>query len=312
MTNHALRISVAALVFSIVVPGSALAQPVRVPGTKVSLTPPAGFVASDRFAGFQNAETGSSIVITEMPAPASQLRASLSAANLQARGMTLKGSEPVTIGKQKTDLIAVTQIANGIVFEKWMVVTGDASNAVLLVATYPQSLAGRLGAPLRAAVLSASWNPALKVDRFEGLPFRIRETAELKIENRMQNMLLIGKPGDPKARTAADPIVVVGPAHSPTPIGNLERLARQRIAQTEQIRDLTNVQGHPATIAGRSAYELTASAKDRKTGAPMAVYQAAVVDGNSYYLLIGLVGEAGAARYLPQFKSIAESLTIGP
>jgi hypothetical protein len=290
----------------------ALAQGARVPGTKVSLTPPAGFVAADRFSGFQNAQTGASIMVSEIPAPAAEMRASLTAANLQARGMTLKGTEPATIGGLDADLLAVTQVANGIVFEKWMAVTGDSSTSVLLVATFPQSQAGRLSEPLRRAVLSASWNPSAALDRFEGLPYRIRETTDLKIENRMQHMLLMAKPGSPKPRSAADPIVVVSPAHSPTPIADLEHFAKQRLAQTAEIRDLANLRGQATTIAGRPAYELSASAKDRKTGAPLAVYQAAVVDGSAYYLVVGLVGESGAKTYVPQFKAVAQSLTLGP
>jgi hypothetical protein len=311
VTRQTRGIRAIALALSIVLTGPALAQGVRVPGTNVSLTPPPGFVAADRFAGFQNAQTGSSIVVTEIPAPANEMRASLTRANLQAKGMTLKSSEPATIGGRNGVLIAVTQVANGIVFEKWMAVTGDSSTSILLVATYPQSLAGRLGEPMRRAVLSSNWNPSATLDRFEGLPFRVQETADLKFANRVQNMLLMAKPGSSKARSPADPIVVVGPAHSPVQIPDLERFAKQRIAQTAEIRDLANLQGQSTTIAGRPAYEITASAKDQKSGAPLAVYQAAVIDGSSYYLVVGMVGESGAATYVPQFKTIAQSLKLG-
>ncbi len=51
------------------------AQPklVKVPGTKVRLVPPTGLKPSERFPGFWDEETNSSIVITEMPAPYSEI-----------------------------------------------------------------------------------------------------------------------------------------------------------------------------------------------------------------------------------------------
>jgi hypothetical protein len=290
----------------------ALAGDVRIPGTRVTLDPPAGFIAAARFAGFQDEARGASIMVTELPAPASQMRGSFTAANLQARGMALRSSEAANFGRLEGDLIAVTQSVNGTPFDKWMAVTGDGTTSVLIVATYPQALAGQLSAPMRAAVLSARWDRAAVSDKFEGLPFSVRETADLKFDNRMQNMLLMSQPGAPRAKSPEAPILVIGPSYHAARIADLAQFARQRIAQTAEVRELEDLQGAAATIAGRPAYEITAAAKDRRTGAPLVVYQAAILEGSGYYLVVGMAGAGGADRYLPQFRAIAHSLRIGP
>ena len=46
---------------------AALAEPVRVPGTGVSMEPPEGFRPSEGFAGFEDPATSSSVLVVEMP-----------------------------------------------------------------------------------------------------------------------------------------------------------------------------------------------------------------------------------------------------
>lgn len=153
----------------------------RIPGTRVSLVPPQGFIAAQRFSGFQDAARGASILVSEFPAPANQMRGSFTESNLQARGMTLRSSAAATFGRLEGDLMAVTQSVNGTPFDKWMAVLGDGTATILVVAAYPQALAAQLSEPMRLAVLSTRWDPAAFPGRFDGRP---------------QNSLTMSKPGD--------------------------------------------------------------------------------------------------------------------
>lgn len=62
---------------------------IKVPGTKCSIIPPVGFVATNAFSGFQSPETGASIMINELPAPYQQLVDEFTADALKTRGMML-------------------------------------------------------------------------------------------------------------------------------------------------------------------------------------------------------------------------------
>ncbi len=50
------------------------AQAVRVTGTTVTMEPPAGFSPAARFPGFERQDVQASIMVTEMPGPASEMK----------------------------------------------------------------------------------------------------------------------------------------------------------------------------------------------------------------------------------------------
>jgi hypothetical protein len=62
-------------VLSVATCGALYGEPVRVPGTRVSLNPPPGFSPAHQFPGFQNGDIQSSIMVTELPGPASAMGA---------------------------------------------------------------------------------------------------------------------------------------------------------------------------------------------------------------------------------------------
>lgn len=291
-------------------PLAALAGGERVPGTKVSLTPPAGFVPSEQFPGFQQSKAAASIMVTEMTAPSAQVRAGMTAAGLATRGMTLLTSSPGSVSNLESTLLHVTQMANGAVFEKWMLIFGDSANTVLVVATYPQALSASLSEPMKKSVLSARWDPAQKVGLFDGLKFRIAETGSLKFARRVSNMIMLTRGGDQGPVTAGEPFAVVGASLSQVDVAaNLADFARQRLARTTEITGLGNLAGRTTTVDGLPAYELIAEAKDLKTGTPLNIYQLVAAEGSSYFLVQGLVGRAQGQRFLPEFRQLAESLT---
>lgn len=147
-------------------------------------------------------------------------------------------------------------------------------------------------------------------DRFEGLAFRIDTAGELKIATRMGNNLLL-TPGGRQPPTAPDePILVVGSAISKTRIPDLAAFASERLAKTAQVKDVTNSKGRALKIAGLAAYELTARAKDLKTGKPLALYQVVISDKDGYHLLQGMVGAEGAEPHLAHFRKVAESFRL--
>jgi hypothetical protein len=287
----------------------AAAEVIAILGTKVSIAPPPDFVLATQFLGVQNAELASSIMISELPAPVEGATAGFTAEGLLSRGMTLRSSEETTVAGRPGRLISVSQVANGAIFEKWMAVFGNSSSTVLVVATYPQTLASELRAPMRSAVLSATWKPDAKIDPFDGLPFRVRESKHLKIQNRMQNMLLLAHSAQ-SASSPSEPFAVVGASHSPVRIDDIELFARQRITLTAQIADLREIQGESIKVAGGQAYEITAKARDLKSGENISVYQLVLVKGDSYYLMQGMVGDRQFDDYLPEFRAIARSLEI--
>lgn len=306
--NRLLRHALAA---TLVLPAAALAQPQGIPGTRVTLQPPAGFAAAGRFPGFMHEASGSSIMVTELPTPAGQMLASFTREGLASRGMQLRSSEPRTVDGRQGVLLAITQSAAGTVYEKWMLGFGDDSTVVLVTGTYPQARAAELSEPVKQAVLSARRNAAPS-DPLQGLGYRIDPGPRLRIATRVGNMLLINETGTLPTPThnsgPGAPILVVASSLSPADLSDLEAFSRGRVTQIEQMTRVSNVTGGPVTIDGTAAYEVFADAVETQSSTAQRVYQVIIPDGDHYVIVQGMVGADRAADWIPHFQAVGRSL----
>ena len=298
----------AVLLLSIVAPVAALAQPQAVVGTRVTLQPPEGFVAADRFPGFGNQESGASIMVTEVPAAFSQVTAGFTREQMAPRGMTLRESRPHTVDGRAGLLLAITQSANGVAYDKWILAFGDDSAVVLVTGTYPQARAGELSEPIKQAVLSARLSTAGPADRFEGLGFRISEGSRLRIATRMGNLLALNETGTLPNPAPGAPVLVVGSSVAEVDLADLEAFSRRRATQIATLSGVSNVTGGPVTIGGAMGYELFADAVNGDDGKPLKVYQVILAEGNHYIIIQGYVATERAAEFIPEFQSIARTL----
>lgn len=293
--------------------GSALhAEPVSVQGTKVSMDPPAGFAPAKRFPGFQSEEYRSAIMVSEIPGPIADVRAGMTRRGLATRGMVLLNSETKTIAGREALVLSVSQKAHGQVFRKRMVVFGDGKNSVVIVATFPEAFAGTAGPAIEQSLLSARWNPNKVLDPLEGLPFRITESGSLKIANRMSSALLLTEGGAKGAVAPAEPFLVITSSVDDRRIADLKSFAQNRMARIRQVKDLDSIVGRALTVDGVPAFELLATAADRRTGTPLRIYQLMISDGKGYFLAQGMVGVAKGDTYIAQFREISESLRNTP
>src|SRR5262245_50873456 len=173
-------VAVSAMLALIAAASAAYAVPVPVPGTRVYLDPPSGFIPAERFPGFQREEKGASIMVTELPGPAATMQKGMTAKLLATRGMTLIRSQTVKVDGNDALLLHVSQSAAGVSFLKWMLVAGDAKQTVMVVGAFPKA-AGELSLPVRRAVLSTTWGAKRQIAPYEGLAFRVDATPALRL-----------------------------------------------------------------------------------------------------------------------------------
>jgi hypothetical protein len=294
-------------VLALVLPAAPAAAD-RVPGTSVTLDPPPGFAPARRFSGFQQDATGSSIVVTELPGPVSEVTAAMTADGMATQGMRLLESSETSVAGRSALLLHAAQSVSGIEFEKWTLAFGEQNRTVLVVATFPKAAGEQLREPLRAALLTVKWSPQVERVRTEGLPFAIAETPELKITRRVSNTLLLGKPGTAVKVDPADPLVVVGVSIHDIKITDVASFARDRIQRTSQITGVSGIVGESVRVDGLDGYELRAEARDQASGTPLRVYQLLLANSRQYFLVQGLIGADQAEHFLPQFRAIGRSL----
>lgn len=122
-------------------PGAA-ADPVQIPGSQVSLVPPAGMELATQFSGLTGEQGQASILVAELPAeaaePISTLFGSLPAARtaFASKGIVVDTLAHIQAQGAKVPVVAGTQRAHGQSFRKWAAFYRGA-NAVLVTVQLP-------------------------------------------------------------------------------------------------------------------------------------------------------------------------------
>jgi len=286
--------------------GAALAVVV---GTRVCLPMPAGFIAADRFTGFQNRSNGASIAVSEIPGPFDKVTAGFDAEHLKTKGMTLVSKEVMEVGGYPGVVLQVTQEGFGAKWRKWLVAFGD-TETVLLTATWPESLTSALQATLKEALLQVKWDRNQEVDPAAGLTYSITPSPPLKFTKRLQNMLLFTQSGDLEVRAPGNPMFIVGPSIAELDIPDHSGFARKRLEQMAELQNFDITSEQPVTISGLSGVEIVASATDARTGRPKSVYQTILFGNKVYYLMQGMVDTDLSEGFEETFKSTARRFKL--
>lgn len=197
-----------------------------IPGTRVQLIAPPSFVIARTFTGLQWQEAGASVVVAELPGPASEMQTGMTAEQLAKRGMALRGSDNVDAELGPAVLLEVSQNVQGVEFSKWLLIAGDASTTVMLTATSPSVVANKLGPVLRSTVLSARWTAGADVDPAAGLDIRVVETDDLRLAPTMAGTLILTNGGVSGPLGPADPLLVISRSTPPEAIADLAMFSK--------------------------------------------------------------------------------------
>jgi len=287
---------------------SFVAAQTRVSGTSVALAPPPGFEPSTRFPGFEHAESQSSILVTELPAPFAEFSRGFTADTLAARGITLISSTKQLVDGRQALLLKASQPADGGTAYKWMIVSGDAKATVMIVGTYPQGYESKIGNALKDALLTTRWSVgSAPPDQFEGLGFRVSPSPPLKIAGRISNVLMLTESGKMDGQGPNAAVFIVGTSIGPADLSDLKAFAVTRASQTEGFRGLKVYEQRAITVGGEAAYELLAEGTDIRSGRRVTLYQVVLPDPQGYVLMQGMVAAARAATVVPEFSKVASS-----
>lgn len=289
---------------------------VQIAGTRVSLIAPEALAPAKNFAGFMEEETNSSVMITEIPVPFSEISAGFTPEGLATRGMILLEKKDILLGSHKGYLLHIRQEAYGSLFLKWLAVTGDEKDTVIITATFPEEQAIRLSAALQQTVLSAIWNAnADEVkDPFAGLNFRIRDDSSLKIANKMGNMLLLTPTGTIPDKPSDDPFLIIGPSLSNLQVEPrlMKKIAEQELKKLDKVTEVEIRTSEAVTVNGLPGHEVTALAHDKVLQKPIVVYMTLLFDANTIYLIMGLTKPEAEKQNIELFRKIAGTFILIP
>ncbi|MBK5144243.1 hypothetical protein I2494_11020 [Budviciaceae bacterium BWR-B9] len=286
----------------------------RIPGTSVSIEPPAGFSLSKQFTGYMNETAGASIMVNEMPAPLEEIKHAFIPDLMKTEGVRLLGTEEATSHEGKVWLYKIGQTANNQQFNKWILLQGDSKRSLMLVGTYPAAEEAKLGDAIKRSLISMDLAKEEEGKlNLDALGYSVQESDNLKIIRRVNNMLILSLSGDAApAAAGVQPMMVIASSYSKVAIGDLVAFSEKHMMNTASLIEIA-VQKESiksVDINGHHGVELLANAENAKNHEPMKVYQLIVESDGTYYVIKGLVKAEQSEQYLPEFRKIAESLKI--
>ncbi|MEM7284046.1 MAG: hypothetical protein AAF438_20755 [Pseudomonadota bacterium] len=291
-----------------------VAEKVEFPIVGLEVVEPDGFERASSFHGFQQESTGSSVLLTSMPGPFSEVSKAFTKDLLAAQGIVLNSKDDVEVAGGSGLLLNVSQEAYEILFQKWVFAFGDEALSYIVTATFPQAIADEASDHLRDVVLTA--NPIAVSTEDEELPFKLTP-AEGLVESKLPGSL--GKAAyftmDGKVPTESpdDPIFVAAHSLGQVSIDDRRTFAAQRLGGMAGITELKAESVKDVQVDGLPGVELIATGVGPKTGTPLFVYQLMLFQGSSgYVLMVGIARESQRTPYLEAFRDTASSYESVP
>ena len=282
------------------------AQPkhVKVPGTKVSLAPPAGLKPSSQFPGFEDEETGASITIAELPGPYSVMAEGLTKGGLAAKGMSLLSRKDISLNGRPGILLHLRQKISSVDVLKWIVATGNEKETIFIAGAFPEQAKARWSSEMERSVLSAQLDAEPGADPLAGLSFTFSDDPSLKVAMRFPSKVILTEDGDMQG---AGPLFIVSSSPSEAIIPDVNKFAKE-LMQTAQVSGITFKKQSDVTIAGLPGNEILAEAKWKDTpNEAVIIYQVLLLDKKNYFLIQGFASRGEQEKYLAVFARIAQS-----
>jgi len=291
----------------------------RVAGTQIDLEPPSGFAPSAQFTGFAyTGEYNASIVITEIPAPVTEILKPFTSETLAKNGMTLLDSSKIKVDNADASLFHVSQSQGGQIYIKWILISGDEKHTVLINGIFPQDQASLFDAPIKRALLSTKWNAGTPKDVFEGLQFRVQPTAKLKIAGRISNYIILSESGQHSNIDSSEGRCFVGDNERSVNLSadRLAEFSKERLlgmrAMQDVFKDFSDAGGKSVQVDNVASYERLMNAVRRKNGEANQIYLVIIPYPNRFDEINCFAPASRMGELLPQFRQVTASFKRVP
>ncbi len=282
----------------------------QAPGSRISLAVGDRFALSDRFAGFVHDESGTSIVLVELPKEAFDRLRKLGNAQNALAAQGVEDARQLRLPNRTGEYIYLRGAQNTSLVEyaKYVLIFPNHDVTAMVTANIPRAAltAGLMSGPeieaiLASAVVQLNTPDSLKLFKLGYLgPFE----EDLSILGTTKAYRLKSTESD----NGLKPIFLVAPSLSQAPIPKLAFFAERSFNDIDQVRDKKLEEIRSFEISGLSAVEAVGSGNDVRSGVPMLIYQVVIeARHGGYFRIIGLARHNSRDRLLPEFRAITRS-----
>lgn len=285
-----------------------------IPGKPIGMTPPPGFVLSKRFSGFELAESGSSILVTEFPPQAyPQIMAGMTEAALGRQGIRVRRKSEINIDGATGLSLSASQTAGGRTVNKWILLLGGKAATVMVAA---QDVSGTVlnDENVRAVFESVRFRAVQSLDeQLAGLPFSVKTLSGFRIVRTFagNGVSLTKGPKDIVDDASQPVVIIVRPLAAAYPTNVAPAILSEQLIRSIRSIAVARIGNTiKAPVAGADGHEVTGMAMDKATGKPVTVTQWLRLDSGKQIRVLALVPAGGLEQLLPDLRALVAGLTI--
>lgn len=277
----------------------------NIKGTKVSLIPPKEFTDGLNFLGLQQAESGSSIMILDIPGPYSETAKGITEENMLSKGVEVKKIENLTINQLPAIFVTGTQNAYGNIYTKYILIIGTEKETIMINGVYPENLK-KVGAEIKKSILTVFYETDKKINPFETLDYTIDVSeTKLKFGKSMSNSLMFSVDGQVPTVSNDKTHLIVAKSFSQITTEDKKLFCINRLKQTPI--EVENIEyTNEITIDGISGYEIFAKGKNKKLGETENIYQVILFSDKLYYIFFGTTNDE-SNKSIEEIKKVVKT-----
>ena len=295
-------------------------ESILIPGTSVSLRPPAGFVASDQFSGLVNPESLASIVLAELPATAYAELASIFSSTPEAitnafaaRGIELEveAISSVLVEGSQVPLVRGTQTVGEMQIDKYFALFGKEST--ILITFNVTELASLSEQAVIETIQSIEVAPVLSIEqKVAELPFTFAVAPPFQVFDVLLGSAVLLSPGGEPNPSGEAPSIIIASSVSPVLSADLvafdiDTFSSQLLLNTDGFAEAKIIGRSPTEFAGGEGYVIQASVSDSTA------FQYLRILPNNFYIRMLAVGSSEVIEDLaPTIEAIRSSVMAKP
>jgi hypothetical protein len=283
---------------------------VAFPNAGIQILQPDGFEVGEKFDGFVNLTAGAIVMVRRASGSYKEALHLDNTAEAEKAGLRIVSQKAIESDGLPGALLYATHEKDGRTVSQWIGAFQDGSFYILVAATFPAEREAELSDRLRDSAIHVR-RDSTPPPPDSGLPFNVQATAKLRRTPSLGKMIGFTRDGIAPPRSPEDPGFVVAPSLTALPASestaDRQMLAVQRLQTWSNMSDISLTGCSPIRLDGLDGYEISATARDTKSGARLSLYQVMLFDEVGYIILKGRVAQSRSGEYVPEFKTIARS-----
>lgn len=277
-----------------------------IPGTKLSMIPPKGFVKANGFDGFQNQLLQASIMVVELPAPIKASIAGFNAEDLKKKGMVLVDKKTMNHQGMEAIMLNVYQYGNGTTYHKKMLIFGDSKKSLMINCIYPEA-SKQIEDEMTRSLQSVIYTENQKTNEVDAATFTMdTKGTGLQFTNYLSGSLSYA--ADPKI-TSDTVDFFAGPSVGTVIVNDKREYTIERLKKLPRGESIEIKETNPIKIDGLEGFEIVGQGLD-KNGNPNLIYHVMLYTSdsiNSNYFILGGRTSTHREKWLSTFRQFAKT-----